>query len=161
MSECPDVSPQNGQPKRETQTGNKNAFAFRPSMAGVMHMRHCTENVTDVLSCCFCLRVFAWCAVACQGRSLPCLCFVFPTHPWRHCTWRHCPSPHGLDSGAAFSPGGALRSILPFITTTIVTTRAARWNKHRPAGNKREPPFLPQGQVVPRLLAGGANRSGA
>ena len=29
---CQAVSPQNGQPKRETQTGNKNAFAFRPSM---------------------------------------------------------------------------------------------------------------------------------
>ena len=67
----------------------------------------------------------------------------------------------GLDSGTAFSPGGALRSILPFITTTIVTTREARWKKHRPAGNKREPPFLHQGQVVPRLLAGGANRSDA
>ena len=34
-------------------------------------MRHYAEIVTAVLSCCFCLRAFSWCAAACQGRSLP------------------------------------------------------------------------------------------
>ena len=46
-------------------------------------MRHYAEIVTAVLSCCFCLRAFSWCAAACQGRSLPGLFFSFPTHPWR------------------------------------------------------------------------------